>query len=279
MFHQSGTLGRIAGSDELVDRIDHVFFIVEQVKFALAVGLVVVRCGRACRGQLCGVLHNRDQFRAVADDDPVELASVTGVIEVLADQSVQRHLHADGAHHGDHTLGKVLVGGIVRLGQKRDVQIRPASDVHKAVAIGVLQARLRQFGFGRSHVERIVNGGGFVVIGRPVIQAARIDRGERAFHQAVAQTLAVKAIGNRLAEVEVAVQIADRLAVGFRLAPAIAGQVREQRIADGARAKRQLGGRGRVSGLFQAFDIVFSLFQVGKVTGSGHSLHVTVSPG
>ena len=278
MLHQRAAFSRITCGDELVDRIDQVFFIIEQIQLARAIGLVVVRRGRTGRGQLGGVLHHCDQLGSVANDDPVELAAVTRIVEVFTRQGVDRDLQADVAHHGYNTFSEVFVGGIVGLSEQNDVHIRPTSHVDKAVAIAVGQARCFQLGLGRGIVERIVNRRCLVIVRRAVIQATRIDRGERAFHKAVAQTLPVKAVRNGFAEVEVAVQLAVGLAVGIRLAPAIARQVREQRIANGARPKSQLGGRCRIGGLFQAFDEVFRLFKVGKVARTGHGLNVTVTP-
>ena len=70
-----------------------------------------------------GVLHHRDQLGAVAPDVPVELAGLLGIVTGGARPEVGDDAQAERLHHGDDAFGEVLVGGIVGVGQQRDLDV------------------------------------------------------------------------------------------------------------------------------------------------------------
>src|SRR5690606_18147936 len=89
------------------------------------------------------------------------------------------------------------------------------------------------------------------------IEAARIGRRERPLDQSLAERLTVQCEGDRLAEVDIAVQLADGLSHLARLTPAIAGEVRIERVANCARTELQAGRSGFLSCTTQRFHEVF----------------------
>ena len=234
---------------------------------------------RPRRGKLRGVLHHGDQLGCVAEHHPVPLAGILRRIAVIARQQVQRDLDPGLLHHRDNTFGQVLVGLIVGIGQKRDLQVIAARQVQEPVAVAVLQPRRRQMRLRALEAVGIEHGRGRVIIGRPGIKPARILHREGPLHEALAQPRPVKRLRDTHAEMLVAVQFPHRLRPRIGFAPAIARHVEVERIADRARPEGQTRGRGRIGRTLQRLDIVLRLFEVGEVTRPRHGLHVAVRPG
>src|SRR5690606_35654415 len=123
-------------------------------------------------------------------------------------------------------------------------------------AVGVFETGLGKVFLGL--VQRVIEeGGGVLVIEAGArIETARIWCRERALDQGFTQALAVERVGNGLAEVDIAIEFADRLAQLIRFTPAIAGEVRIERVADGTGTKLQASWSGFLGGAAKRLDEV-----------------------
>ena len=126
-------------------------------------------------------------------------------------------------HHRDDAFGEVLVGLVVGVDEQGDLDILPpavsAGKLTKPSPSVSFRPALASSAFALVEVERIVDRRRLVVERRAGIEAARIDGGERSLDQRVAEVLPVDRLGDRLAEVEVAVELADRLRRARRAHP------------------------------------------------------------
>ncbi len=211
---------------------------------------------------------------------PIELPCLLHVVTRRTRLEVGDDAQPQGLHHGDDALGEVGVGAIVRVGQQRDFDVAaPIGEVADAIAVRIGQPDPVQQRSCRFQVVGIVDRRGLVVIGRAGIEPARIDGGERTAHQRFTQALAIQSDRHSLTEIEVPVEFTHLLRAIVRLAPAIAGEVHFQGIADGAGAELEARRRRFLGRAAQRLDIAFRLFEVGEIARAGYRLHVAIRPG